>query len=382
MVFFNKILFYKVSQLREHKKLPVYIVEYHNDVMQFYLRNIGSKHLSISGNTLIHFDSHPDLQIPTDLNADTITANPKSLNDSLTIGDWILPACYYGIFNKIIWLKMFWAQQLPDGHFKMALGKNKKDNTLKVNFEHNYFAAANWFENNLDNLDHIKWIQLSIQTVNFNDHFNWFESFSFSNSNYVLDIDLDFFSTDNPFEHIYEKANVYQLLKKIYKFDSVEKDLKIFGYKYQTQIDFLKKIFETLSKTGELVIEDANNEILSKEQIGLLKCLKSEIEDNYLNDKDIDWNLIHVAGTTCSDNELDSLPKHITSRDDILLILEVFGRFLNKLESVPRLVSVSRSSLDDYTPKKDVDFIQNSVLKCLRDKWLIDDPVLFYLDSL
>ncbi|XP_014203988.1 UPF0489 protein C5orf22 homolog [Copidosoma floridanum] len=35
---------------------------------------------------------------------------------------------------------------------------------------------------------------------------------------YILDIDLDFFSTKNPFRDIYERANLYDKLAKLYSF--------------------------------------------------------------------------------------------------------------------------------------------------------------------
>ena len=35
---------------------------------------------------------------------------------------------------------------------------------------------------------------------------------------YILDIDLDFFSTKNPFRTLYEQANLYDKLAKLYCF--------------------------------------------------------------------------------------------------------------------------------------------------------------------
>lgn len=35
---------------------------------------------------------------------------------------------------------------------------------------------------------------------------------------YVLDIDLDFFSTKNPFRTLYERANLYEKLGPLYSF--------------------------------------------------------------------------------------------------------------------------------------------------------------------
>ena len=40
---------------------------------------------------------------------------------------------------------------------------------------------------------------------------------------FILDIDLDFFSTLNPFVSLYKEANLYEDLKKLYTFKSVPK---------------------------------------------------------------------------------------------------------------------------------------------------------------
>lgn len=41
-------------------------------VLPFIYRCMGSKHLPLEGNTIIHLDSHPDMLIPKDMPADTV----------------------------------------------------------------------------------------------------------------------------------------------------------------------------------------------------------------------------------------------------------------------------------------------------------------------
>jgi hypothetical protein len=41
-------------------------------VLPFIYRCMGSKHLPLEGNTLIHLDSHPDMLIPKGMPADTV----------------------------------------------------------------------------------------------------------------------------------------------------------------------------------------------------------------------------------------------------------------------------------------------------------------------
>ena len=52
------------SNLRLLKELPVYIEEDHHEVLPHIYRNIGAKYLPLENNTLVHFDSHPDMLIP------------------------------------------------------------------------------------------------------------------------------------------------------------------------------------------------------------------------------------------------------------------------------------------------------------------------------
>ena len=44
-------------------------------------------------------------------------------------------------------------------------------------------------------------------------------------NHFILDIDLDFFSTLNPFVNLYNEANLYSQLKELYTFKPVPKDL-------------------------------------------------------------------------------------------------------------------------------------------------------------
>ena len=46
-----------------------------------------------------------------------------------------------------------------------------------------------------------------------------------SNKSVILDIDLDFYSTRNPFLSLYSEINLYQMLKQLYRYEAVPLDL-------------------------------------------------------------------------------------------------------------------------------------------------------------
>lgn len=78
---------------------------------------------------------------------------------------------------------------------------------------------------------------------------------------------------------------------------------------------------------------------------------------------EVDWSLVHNAGLTCDATEL---PHHLSSGNDISEMLDWLEKFLRNLEMVPVLVTISRSSVDDYTPTDQVDFIQLGVVNVLK----------------
>jgi hypothetical protein len=87
------------------------IVEDHHIALADIYKDIGRKKLNFSNLTLIHFDSHPDLGIPSKLEADSIYDREK-LDEYLSIENWILPAVYAGHISKIVWIKPKWVSKL------------------------------------------------------------------------------------------------------------------------------------------------------------------------------------------------------------------------------------------------------------------------------
>ncbi|PIO26439.1 hypothetical protein AB205_0093820, partial [Aquarana catesbeiana] len=71
---------------------------------------------------------------------------------------------------------------------------------------------------------------------------------------------------------------------------------------------------------------------------------------------------IHQAGLTCDYAEL---PHHVSSEMEIEGLMQSMKHLLKHLPK-PTLVTLARSSLDDYCPSNQVDFIQEKVLDVLR----------------
>ena len=62
-------------KLKKFKKIPVFIVENHDNVMEFLLKCFATRHLPFENIMMIHFDSHPDMCIPRLMPAKTVCLN-------------------------------------------------------------------------------------------------------------------------------------------------------------------------------------------------------------------------------------------------------------------------------------------------------------------
>ncbi|KAL6449049.1 hypothetical protein ACFW04_000634 [Cataglyphis niger] len=93
--------------------------------------------------------------------------------------------------------------------------------------------------------------------------------------------------------------------------------------------------------------------------------LFQEVTSAY-RDSEIDWMLVYNAGCTIDDT---ILPEHVTEPNDLdRLINGIFRQFLTALPTSPTIVTIARSSEDDYTPLENVDQIQVDVLDQLRER--------------
>lgn len=187
---------------------------------------------------------------------------------------------------------------------------------------------------------------------------------------YVLDIDLDFFSTMNPFREMYGMKQ-YQILSELYKFEKSaslsEEDLETCVMNRQKQLTDLKAVFTSLEHNPEAEIQHPRCDLIQE----LISDLKS-------SSPVIDYLMLHEAGCTCDDTEL---PHHVSTNSQIATLIDTVQDMLSYLTK-PTIITVARSSSDDYCPPNQVDMIQDSVLTILQDLYQEISVDMPYLDDL
>ncbi|KAM4688695.1 UPF0489 protein C5orf22 homolog [Discoglossus pictus] len=177
---------------------------------------------------------------------------------------------------------------------------------------------------------------------------------------YVLDIDLDFFSVKNPFKEMYTQDE-YKILQELYGFkkpspESLEDALVDCVEKRIRQLEDLEAAFADFCEDdGEETVQRWASNPGMNSLVQLVHSLKSRMEAP-------DYEMIHQAGLTCDYAEL---PHHVSSEMEIVGLVQSMKHLLKHLPK-PTLVTLARSSLDDYCPSEQVDFIQEKVLDVLR----------------
>ncbi|KAG1969893.1 UPF0489 protein C5orf22 homolog [Pimephales promelas] len=410
-------------QKRVYPKLPVWIVEDHHEVVQHIYRAIGSKHIPMKDIKMVHLDSHPDLLIPVNMPADTVY-DKETLLSELSIENWIMPMVYAGHLSHVAWLHPYWAQQIKEGEHSMCVGRDSSTTTIRVTSRDDYFLSDALYVP-LDQLENPKKLHLDVIRV---DPANSLQKRNHKNGQsdakipkaavkeggdvplrrdtpctsssqpldsstasgdiidsvvkadegstsyitdkllavieqtdpFILDIDLDFFSCKNPFKEMYTKEE-YDLLQELFSFsrphqDSNEEELLDCVERRTHQLEDLEAAFADL-------VEDDSNETVErlaanprmKSLVRLVHSLKNRTQSP-------DYEMVHQAGLTCDFSEL---PHHISSEEEIQQMILAVQLFLEALPK-PTIVTISRSSLDEYCPAEQVDSIQNSVLNILE----------------
>ncbi|XP_042695996.1 UPF0489 protein C5orf22 homolog isoform X2 [Centrocercus urophasianus] len=176
---------------------------------------------------------------------------------------------------------------------------------------------------------------------------------------FVLDIDLDFFSVKNPFKEMYTKTE-YELLQELYKFkkphrNATEEDLLDCVENRVHQLEDLEAAFaDFCDNDDEETLQKWASYPGLKPLVQLVHSLKSRMESP-------DYEMVHQAGLTCDYVEL---PHHVSTKEEIEGLLQSMKILLINMPK-PTLVTVARSSLDDYCPSEQVDIIQEKVLSLL-----------------
>lgn len=366
-------------QAKRRKKSPVeqvFVVDEHNDAMLPFIEAVQSGRLPSSGVKMLHYDSHPDLGNITKADHPStmkkvgkggkMTNKTKTGLHKLTdIATWITPLALAGYMDECIWVAGHWCHQIDEGSYELVCGIDKDDGLIKTasadgDNESNAAIQDYWdcdgTAGELENLTQCKTWTLHVFKHNrkgqLPDDSFWSIMDILQDSTWVLDIDEDFFSCNNPHRDDFRACfgpEVWNNMKKLYDIgspydQSLEKILqkKLF---LKNESKFMK------CQPVKKIIKALNEEYDNPENLVLrwYKFLKSSYKKEYEDGVNIEelFNLddVHTAGL------YSGLPHHITRADDIVIMGNGVEELLNEMKpNNPVHVTLATSRADRYLP--------------------------------
>ncbi|CAH2050657.1 unnamed protein product, partial [Iphiclides podalirius] len=356
--------------------MPVYVVEEHNDALQFIYSAIGGKKLPVEGVTLLHLDAHPDMLIDRKMSGKEARSG-RALLPLLQIENWIMPAAAAGHIGRVVWLRPPWAKQFADGTCVMQVGDHPLSGLLRVDSKEPYYLSDALYSAKLKNARPLAFTVAELANSK-GDHISGLAENLQISQPYVLDIDLDFFSTGNPFLGLYESVGLYDRLEPIFEFQLPADDdvgtLERVVELRERQLREIENLFGHLEEHNGFLNYVGEKTELFKMVSDLADVVSAEAKR--LGERP-NWWAVFAAGCT---RDQGGLPHHRSTEEEIRHYATTVLKQLLKRLPPPVLVTVARSTDDGYCPPDQVDFIQTLVLQTLAEVYDTDDPYLYYLN--
>merc|ERR1719193_1798999 len=234
----------KRSKLRSYKKKPVYVVDEHDGTMVCMLRAIETGHLPRTGIKLLHFDSHPDLgTIPDKFDGLDDAYNQKysirELYDATDIATFITPMCLMNHVDFVVWACSYWCEQFNPGTWKLYVGKDKNDGCIKIAAPKNKkLACLEYWESGgsvckVEDFEYFR--EWTLMVVRYSKNCKLPQKQLdklcevFESGPWVLDIDEDFFSCNNPYFDEFRDMfgeKMHKTISKVYNYAEDTVDLE------------------------------------------------------------------------------------------------------------------------------------------------------------
>jgi hypothetical protein len=399
-----------------NKITPVFLVEEHSEALLCLQRSMRRQVLPMKNIKIIHYDAHPDLSIPQKLTPDLVY-RPNELLDILRntesgIAEWMMPLVYAGHVNHIVWVRSKWSKQLLNGNYHINVGESIIDHTepsqkyLAVDCNAPYFANDG-MTCNLSNLEHSKQLSLDVVTSNTNpiecilSKMSGNTSSNTINNNLVLDICLDYFSTNNPFLEALKNSTIskHVIHTIIHVCNEFSRKLQQLQWNQQTwnerlrramleefikkKIYKLKKIDMTKHSTVKILVPHLFSEHLFDQFVNALLLFEKDEEEQQQIKKKQEGTAMHISSTSSPTTNSPTtnidlifeycmwseLPSHQSTRSEMLTELNVLKNTLLKWKNMniqPNVVTIACSSEDGFINNEDVKWLINEILNILN----------------
>jgi len=371
--------------------IHVGIVESHDAALPFYYSLIRKKLIPSKDLAFIHFDAHPDLSIPSHSLSSIAKEglkkghdeNPTSSSSSSSvsqwndlfvlqslladteggIAEWILPLIYNQILKKVVWVRNHFCSQFTNGLYKFCIGDAvyglETAPRACISLAEPYYNVENVVVEATEMIPNtVKHGSFEVLLVDELDTTTLKQC-------YILDICLDYFSTENPF---------FKELKQLITADLSSLD----GDSCDRIISNILTVFDVTQKQFKSASDKQSYEVNISALSDILHSgnlvTPSSITDEYavlLNQFHVNMQLLSAPTKQYiwSHRTVLNLPHYIATEAQLEHSLNEFKQHLSlfvKRNGLPSAISIARSVDDGYTPQSCVSNLQSRVLDILK----------------
>jgi hypothetical protein len=172
-------------------RVQIAICDSHHHVLRYWLRAAARGDVPAQALTVVHFDAHPDLGVPQPEPPRAWRERPEAVVAATDIERFQLTAAWLGVVGRVVWLRPTWAHQLPDGERRFRLGRSA-GGALRVDDSSDYYVLENVFSPTAELRDAV---EVSLRVLQLGPDLG---ARLAGEDAAILDIDLDGFATRNP----------------------------------------------------------------------------------------------------------------------------------------------------------------------------------------
>jgi len=394
------------KRTRKYKELPIHVVDEHDGSMVCILRAIEQGHIPGRGVKLLHFDSHPDLGCPekTWKNVDSVYKRTYSISEMYEITDiatWITPMALMGHVDFVCWACAYWCDQFPIGCWDLLVGKDRNDGRIKIGTRGNkHYSCLEYWESDdsvcrEEDFEYCR--EWTLMVVRYGKNLRLSDAQTdrlmseFSEGPWVLDIDEDFLSCNNPYLDKFRDLfgdRAHKLLTKIYNIHpdeaDVEDDLhtcfKNESYKKSwarfSKSRLVKDMKKGMQESGKTAALKAFHKFLNKHwpnDHGIKKEEDISESESESSSTDSEFDEYEVANFFSLDDvhscgQLSILPHHISTAREIKGLMNEADELFENLPP-PKIVTVATSRLDRYLPDSQAALIHGFLESVLMSRY-------------
>ena len=184
-----------------------------------------------------------------------------------------------------------------------------------------------------------------------------------TNKSYCLDIDMDFYSTCNPFKSLL--GDTFLQIHELFKFQEFAELPETIRYR-RDQLNCLRLLVNegaALEDLPESAFSRHLQDNFSNVSDIIAKAKAKVAQDEYISD-------LLVIG------EETELPENISSVSDICSSIKITGDLLRNLDCEPLSITIARSEYDEYSDGATINYTQHALLKELKDVYKLPDKLV------